>query len=374
MRKMVFVAFLAVAVPMLSGCALPSLPGGIGATSSVSAGPSMSFARSTDGGVTFESKTKLDEKIDFSDADITVMAVSPNDTRRFFLGTKASGVFATTDSGDTWRKINYPPTKVYGLVIDLRDEKQLFATGEWQGRGKIYRSRDAGENWEEVYTEPSGKTTLTALAQDPFHTDALYAGTSAGMIIRSNDGGQTWKNITFAQAMAGKIIWNIAFDPRASDKMYLMVDGMGVFVADGSKILETPSGSSGALFGGAQDAGKPSKGGISGLSGTISFAVDPNRAGVFYAGTARGVFRTGNYGKEWEALNVIESSRKFPVRALAVNPKNSDEIVYVAAQTLYKSVDGGAHWSTHSVASDKAASFIRYDSYNPSILYVGFKK
>jgi photosystem II stability/assembly factor-like uncharacterized protein len=109
-------------------------------------------------------------------------------------------------------------------------------------------------------------------------------------------------------------------------------------------------------------------------SGAMSLVLDMNRNGVLYVGTAKGIFRSSDYAKTWEALNIIESSKKFPIGAIAVNPKNSSEIAYVAGLTLYKSVDGGIRWSTHSIASDKNVSFLRYDAYNPDMMFIGFKK
>lgn len=355
--KKVVLGLMLVMVPVLSGCSFPKIGGGS------SVGPTVSFARSTDGGTTFESKSKIDEKTNFATAEVLSMASSRQDTRQIFVGTKEAGIFASDNSGDSWRKIQYPPTKVYGLVADMNDVRRLFATGEWEGRGKIYRTADAGENWDEVYTEPENGTVITALAQNPFNPQVLYAGTSAGMVIRTNDGGATWKNIMLTQKMNGHVVWDIEFDTKKDNTLYFLVDGSGVFLSDGEKIVSEPSASN--LSFGSTSLGS---------GGAISLALDPNRSGVVYAGSSKGVLRSEDYGKNWGALNVIESSKKFPIRAIAINPKNSDEIVYVSALTLYKSINGGAHWSTHQIESDKTASFIQYDSYDPNIIYIGFKK
>ncbi len=359
--KKIALGLVFLAVPLLSGC---SLPGGLGGGSSA---PSVSLLRSNDGGSTFVSKSALDEKTNFGAADIVSMVFSPTDTRHIFLGTKDSGMFASDNSGDSWRKVKYPPTKTYGLVIDVNNPSHLFATGVWQGRGKIYQSTDTGENWAEVYTEPANGTVITALVQDPSNSQIVYAGTSAGAIIRTNDGGATWKNMTFAPVMNGHIIWNITFDRHRSGTMYFLVDGLGIFVVEGEKIVTEPGSASSLPI-----MSSDTKSSVS-AAGAISLALDPSRSGVLYAGTSKGLLRSGDFGKTWEELNIIESSKKFPIKAIAVNPRNSSEIVYVAALTLYKSDDAGVHWSTSAISSDKAASFIRYDSYDPSIMYIGFK-
>ena len=359
--KKIALGFMLLAVPLLSGCSLPKVGGG-----GSSASPAVSFLRSTDGGTTFESKSTIDEKTNFATAEVISMATDKQDTRRIFLGTKESGIFASDNSGDSWRKIVYPPTKVYGLVIDATNSQHLFATGEYDGRGKIYQTVDGGENWTEVYTEPANGTVITSIAQNPYNPRVIYAGTSTGMIIRSNDGGETWKNITFTPSMSGNIIWNITFDNRKDNLIYFLVGSKGVYVADGDKIVNEPvAGGSFAMVTGNAAASS---------SGAMSLVIDTNRNGVLYVGTAKGIFRSTDYAKTWTALNIIESSKKFPISGIAVNPKDSNEIVYIAGLTLYKSTDGGIRWATRQIASDKNVSFLRYDAYNPGTLFIGFKK
>jgi photosystem II stability/assembly factor-like uncharacterized protein len=361
--KKIALGVMLVAVPLLSGCALPTL-GGV----SSGGGPAVSFVRSSDGGTTFESKTTLDAKTTFASAEVISMAMSAQDTRRIFLGTKESGMFASDNSGDSWRKIKYPPTRIYGLVVDGSNAQRLFATGEFQGRGKIYQSTDAGENWNEVYTEPANGTVIVSLVQDPFNSQVLYAGTSVGMVIRTNDGGATWKNVALSSSMGGHIIRSIIFDPKKESSIYFLVDGKGVYVSDGEKTITEP----GVTVSAAQVALSTT---TADSSGAVSMAIDPSRSGVVYVGSVKGMARSTDFGKTWESIDIIGSAnaKKPPINAIAINPKNSDEISYIAALTLYKSTDGGVHWSTHQISSDKSASLLRYDPYDASVMYIGFK-
>ncbi len=136
-------------------------------------------------------------------------------------------------------------------------------------------------------------------------------------------------------------------------------------MADGDTIITEPGASvlSGTVGGTSVNA-----------NSIVSLSLDPSKSGVLYAGASKGLLRSYDFGKTWEALNIIESSKKFPISAVAVNPKNSSEIVYVSALTLYKSIDSGVSWSTHQIASDKSVYLLQYDGYNPEILYIGFKK
>jgi hypothetical protein len=60
------------------------------------------------------------------------------------------------------------------------------------------------------------------------------------------------------------------------------------------------------------------------------------------------------------------------VRAVAVNPKNSQELIYGTGQATYKSIDGGLHWATSQFNSGLPFSFIKYNPSDPTIVYMAF--
>ena len=96
--------------------------------------------------------------------------------------------------------------------------------------------------------------------------------------------------------------------------------------------------------------------------------------GVFIAGAKNGLFRTVNYGKNWTTIDIIESSKSFPIRALAINPVNSNEIVYASGGALYKSIDGGVKWSTAELKIGRGVSHLFYDPTTPSTLFFTLRK
>lgn len=344
---------LPIAMLTLSGC---SFPGSGSSTSDVSMG---AFLKSTDGGETFSPKVKIDDKTSIASYDILSLAFGAEDTRTMFIGTMNNGIFTTTDGAENWKQLNYPPVKVYGLVTDTKNLQRIFATGEYQGRGKIYRSDNAGQDWKEIYTEPQDGTIVTALAESRGE-GALYAGTSAGVVIKSVDGGETWRNISVGSDIFGQSpILSIATGTQAGGTVYFVAKGRGIFLTtDGGQTMT--------------DLREPMREVLAG--GTVySLAVDPSRPGVVYVGTDRGLLRGDNNGRTWTALNVIESSKKYQVRAVAVNPKNSNEIMYSSAMAVYKSVDGGNSWSTYQLTGEKAVSILSYDSFDPSTVYLGLR-
>jgi photosystem II stability/assembly factor-like uncharacterized protein len=104
-----------------------------------------------------------------------------------------------------------------------------------------------------------------------------------------------------------------------------------------------------------------------------SLVADPNLSGIIYAGTDKGIFKR-NADETWSSLNIIESSKAFPIKVIAINPQNSKEILYSSAKAIYKSVDGGATWSTFQLDTAKEIGVIKYDNSNPATVYAGLRK
>jgi len=109
-------------------------------------------------------------------------------------------------------------------------------------------------------------------------------------------------------------------------------------------------------------------------SSIYTMARDPRQVNVFYAGAQNGLFRTADYGKTWQEIDIIESSKKFPIRAIAVNPQSSNEIVYASGGAFYKSIDGGVKWSTAELKIGRGVSKIFYDPSNPSTIFFTLRK
>ncbi len=104
-----------------------------------------------------------------------------------------------------------------------------------------------------------------------------------------------------------------------------------------------------------------------------SIATDINSPGVVYVGTGNGIFQRRPDGS-WVELNIIESSRAYPIRAIAVNPNDSRQIIYSSAKAIYKSNDGGVTWSTFQLDTTKEIGVLRFDPKNPQRIFAGLRK
>ncbi|OGI14094.1 MAG: hypothetical protein A3E38_02090 [Candidatus Moranbacteria bacterium RIFCSPHIGHO2_12_FULL_54_9] len=337
---------------LLSGCSL-SVPSGLGTAGG-------SIWKSFDGGATFAPKTFVNDKQSIGSADVLSFVFDPRDPQIIYIGTKDSGIFKTTDGAEHWEQITFPPLKVYGLAIDHSNGDRLYASGVYNEISKMYRTDDAGKNWKEIYTEPGKGTVITTIGSNPDTPNVLYAGTSAGVVIKSVDSGDSWKNISIAKGP----VTGVFFDSGAPNLVRLFIFGQGMAVSnDGGQGWDDYTSQKLAGFG---TSASPKS-----ITAVIA---DPVYPGLLYAGAQNGLFRSRDGGKAWEAINIIESSRKFPIRAIAINPHSSEEIAYAAGAAFYKSSDGGVNWATTQLEINRGISFIHYDPSDPARIYFTLRK
>jgi photosystem II stability/assembly factor-like uncharacterized protein len=353
MKNFIKIIFLIFVVFVFSGCSLD-----LSGTSKNSTG---GFLASIDRENKWEARNRYDETKNISSIDILTMVIDPEDANTIYLGSKDDGIFVSHDDGGDWDKIaEFLPTKVYGIAINHYQPETIYATGVLGKRGKIFRTDDGGKNWQEIYSEPADGTVVISLAISKTNPQVVYAGTSSGMVIKTYDGGKTWENFYTDKAPITKIV----FDEKNENLVY--------FIALGKGVLMTKDG--GKNFSFIDNSNSENKQGIK-FSGSVvrSIAVDSKNSGVAYVGTAKGMFKISNSGTNIEEVSIIGSSKKFPIYAVAVNPENSNEIVYAAAQAIYRTVDGGSQWSVFQLETKKSVGILKYNSGDASRIYAGLR-
>jgi photosystem II stability/assembly factor-like uncharacterized protein len=151
------------------------------------------------------------------------------------------GVFRSTDGGRTWRNVlaRDARTGAADLIIDPNDPRVLYAT-LWEvyrkpwilwsgGPGSgLFKSTDGGETWTELTRNPGfptgvlGKITIAVGA----NSRRLYANVEAneGGLYRSDDAGATWQKIN-----GSRDLWQRAFyflrltaDPKDPETIYAL--------------------------------------------------------------------------------------------------------------------------------------------------------
>lgn len=345
MKKIFYILGLFLFTLAFSGCSLPGTGG--------SSGGVASLFISNDGGTTWRAVENEEQRI-FS-ASILSIETDPSNPDLVYAGMKGEGILKSEDKGVSWNYLNFQSIKVYGLAVDPANTQVIYASGVWQGRGKIFKSLDRGENWKEIYTMPADGPLIISMAIGRNNTDILYAGSSEGQLVKTEDGGDTWENI-FKDSDP---IIGLALDKFNDNLVYLATTGTSSFrSSDGGKTFSEMSDSIEESI----DRGR-------------NFEIvktDPNNGSWVYLAGEDGLILSRDGGENWEEINVLSNTENFPVHAFDINPWNSKEIIYGSARALYKSVNGGETWTTHQFETSNLIKEIEYDSFDPSTIFIGF--
>lgn len=81
-------------------------------------------------------------------ADVLSLATDPDNPNIIYAGTYGSGVYKSTNGGDTWSQVglNYKDTGVYELTIDPRNSRIIYA-GTDGSRGSCCLTKKGADLW-----------------------------------------------------------------------------------------------------------------------------------------------------------------------------------------------------------------------------------
>ena len=207
--------------------------------------------RSTDGARTFDKVLYVDENtggvdVAFDPADAqTVYAVlweameGPWENANF--RGPASGIYKSTDGGDTWRPINEGiPTFAddglsrIGITVAPSLPSRLFATVEARRNGGLYRSDDAGETWYRINANPLVTQRGSDFAEVKVHpTDPDIVFTGSIVVWKSTDGGRTFT--TPRGAPGGDDYHRLWINPENPDIILIASDQGAIVTVNGGE-------------------------------------------------------------------------------------------------------------------------------------------
>lgn len=340
---------------ILSGCSLTP-------PKNASEGPvtftfSNSIWKSSDGGENWQVENSGEGKSNTAKVSVLSLAVNAIDGNNAYFGLKGGGIMETTNGGETWKFINFQSEKVYGLALDPTSGQTLYASAVWKGTGKIFKTANDGVDWEEIYTSPSSGPLIVSLLISNKNANVIYATTSDNATIKSQDAGTSWKNIYASPAP----ILKIAQDSGNENLLYAVTTSGLVFRSrdGGNKFEDITANASKATS-------------SYGSSGGAVLEADPSVVNRVYMAGSNGLLVSDDAGENWRVLPTLNNPQTFPIKAMAINPQNPNEIICGAVQATYKSVDGGQNWITFQFNNKMSVRTIKYNPSNPREVYLGF--
>jgi photosystem II stability/assembly factor-like uncharacterized protein len=317
---------------------------------------------------------------------VTAVVGVPGDSRTYYVGAAAGGIFKSEDAGATWSPIfdDTPASSIGSLAVAPSDPNVVWAgTGETFIRSNIsigdgiYRSTDAGRTWQHRGLEKTGRIGRVVI--DPRDPDVVFAaalGHAYGPqpergVYRTRDGGATWERVLFVDEDTGAI--DLVMDPNNPRILFAATWQVRLWTAG------RVSGGPGSGLYMSRDGGdtwkkleghglpKPPWGKI----GLAMSAADSNRVYALIETSSNRDFepvdafqgvlwRSDDGGDSWRMVNADNNLAQRPLyytRAAAA-PDNANEITFMAARQSI-SYDGGittveqnSGWDHHDIWID----------------------
>ena len=287
---------------------------------------------------------------------ISDIAMMPGGDHHYLVGTASGGIWLTENNGISWTPVfdNYGSYSIGVVEIAPSNSSIVYAgTGENNAQRSvaygdgIYRSEDGGRSWKnigledsghisQIWVHPSDADTVLVAAQGPLWNNGGDRG-----LFKTTDGGETWELILEIDEHTG--INEFVVHPENPDRIiassyqrrrhvWTLING-----GPGSGIHITEDG--GATWREAP-GGAPS-----GELGRIGLAMAPSAPDTVYAiveadDKKKGVYRTENFGTDWEKRSSFLTSSPQYYNELVVDPENPNR-VYALDTFSSVSEDGG---------------------------------
>lgn len=115
----------------------------------------------------------------------------PNNSATLYLGTTNSGVYKSTNSGESWGLKGLVGTYIWRFSFAPSDSQRVFSGTNGNG---VQFSDNGGDSWQwqgnGVYN-----ATISGLAVLPSQPGFIYAGTLGAGVYRSSDQGASWQRV-----------------------------------------------------------------------------------------------------------------------------------------------------------------------------------
>ena len=305
-----------------------------------SAGPGTGLFKSTDGGDTWTELTDNPGLPSGLKGRIGI-TVSPRNSQRLWAIVDAArgvkGIFRSDDAGETWTRVNEDanllqrPWYYHHIVADPGDENTVFVLNVF-----LWKSTDGGETFARVFTPHPDHHDLWI---DPENPRRMVNGSDGGAAV-SFDGGRSWSSL-LNQATAQ--LYHVIADHQTPYRLYASQQD--------NTSISVPSRSD---FGRISIEDWYTVGG--GEDGYIAINIeDPN---IVYAGDHHWVYRYDHRNRQvrdispnpethygWGSADI--NYRFWWTYPVMTSPHDPD-VLYVTSQHVHRTADEGHSWEVIS--------------------------
>ncbi len=286
---------------------------------------------------------------------------------------KERGIYKSTDGGKTWKNTlfvneltgcselamdaNYPEIMYATMWEHQRKPNIVISGGEGSG---VYKSTDAGESWfkiEKGLPKEKGKMAISVSPKNPDKVYALVESDSnkdKGGLFVSNNAGESWSMVSGDNRLTQRAWYYIEVfaDPNDENTVYVL-SAPALRSIDGGKSWETLSGTHGDFH---------------------DLWINPNDSNNMVIANDGGAAISFNFGKTWSTQDIMPTAQFYRVSVDNLFPYNiyagqqDNTSIKIASLSLGRSGITEQDW-THAAGGESA--FLAFDPNNPRYVLGG---
>jgi len=287
--------------------------------------------------------------------------------------TEDRGVYKSTDGGVTWKKtlyknnlsgavelsmdINAPDILYAALWHHERDPNVMISGGEGSG---LYKSTDAGETWTELTEGLPKEKGKMAIAVSPANSEKVYAliesdsDQDKGGLFVSMDGGKSWSMVSGDNRLVQRAWYYIELlpDPNNENIVYVL-SAPFLRSIDGGKtweVLDAPHSDCHDLW------------------------INPDDSNNMIMSDDGGAAISFNFGKNWSTQDIMPTAQFYRIDLDNLFPYNiyggqqDNTSVKIASLSLESSGISERDWSA---SAGGESAFLAFDPNNPRFVMGG---
>ena len=282
------------------------------------------------------------------------------------------GIFRSSDGGNNWEKVLYefPDSGASDLSMDLNDPNILFAC-LWEGRrsfweiqsgGKhsgLYKSTDGGDTWLEISDNsglPEGVKGRMGVSTSPAKLGRVWAliESEFGGLFRSDDYGENWEKINQDKGVRDRPWYytHVFADPSNSEIVWVLANKVWKSTDGGKNFIEvvTPHVDNHDIW------------------------IDPNNSDRIIEGNDGGACISYNGGNSWSSIYnqptsqiyFLDTDNQFPYRVYGTQQDNS------AVSVPSMSMKGSIRWDDCFTVGLSESGKIAVNPNDPNIVYSAY--